>query len=678
MANKTKNIMGGAMSGAAAGTAVMPGWGTAIGAVAGGLMGAFTGSEDKEKQKMLDQSLIDRLANQALGNEATASELNMRQAFDKTLAQQIAAARTQSRGVNPALQSRNIARMASEQAANAAAESAKLAVQERAASFDKYAKAIAYNNGVLEANNAQDAAQEKQGNLALANGLNAGAAVANQYAVKNDALNQMKQSQPSSKNTSDVNTSGVFGSGQAAQAQNAAYGMGADQTAAPSALGANVGLTNQSQQFGQYTPPNNNMFGTSDKNAKTNIKPVSGKMNMVVTSDERQKDLIKSEDLPANNNLGMQNMQAAQPAAPAQGAAMQSTVQPAAQPGTQQNQPASIQGAAPVAAQSANNQNLLITPEMISRANTSMRAGGSVSDIQNDMTQLSMPQALTPQQDAQYRADAKREAARQDTWDNRLQGKNQDENQLYQSYLNRFNTSNAEQMAAYNQNKEQIDAINKAKSLERSARLANFYTGMSTTTPQDVAQGYANKKIFGNQQQLNDSSAGASTQDWIKLADWGANPGGIINNALGLKSIGQTVGGDVGNFLQNPLGSASSAISSIFSDERVKTDVKSTKSSEPNMNPKSFLDKLHAYSYEYKDAVKNDPRASTKPQLGILAQDLEKAGPVGEQMVQEDPATGIKQVDFGKGFGAILASQVTLNQRLKELESKYGKKKEEA
>jgi hypothetical protein len=35
------NVLGGAASGAATGTAIMPGWGTAIGAVAGGLMGAM-------------------------------------------------------------------------------------------------------------------------------------------------------------------------------------------------------------------------------------------------------------------------------------------------------------------------------------------------------------------------------------------------------------------------------------------------------------------------------------------------------------------------------------------------------------------------------------------------------------------------------------------------------------
>lgn len=43
-----KGGIGGAMSGAAAGTAVLPGWGTAVGAVLGGLAGLF-GASGKKK-----------------------------------------------------------------------------------------------------------------------------------------------------------------------------------------------------------------------------------------------------------------------------------------------------------------------------------------------------------------------------------------------------------------------------------------------------------------------------------------------------------------------------------------------------------------------------------------------------------------------------------------------------
>ena len=84
-----------------------------------------------------------------------------------------------------------------------------------------------------------------------------------------------------------------------------------------------------------------------------------------------------------------------------------------------------------------------------------------------------------------------------------------------------------------------------------------------------------------------------------------------------------------------------------------------------------FLDALKAVTFEYKDP--KQAGAGDGEQLGIIAQDLEKAGPVGKQMVQDTPEG--KMVDFGKGFGAILAAQVELNERLKEVENRKKKRK---
>jgi len=89
-------------------------------------------------------------------------------------------------------------------------------------------------------------------------------------------------------------------------------------------------------------------------------------------------------------------------------------------------------------------------------------------------------------------------------------------------------------------------------------------------------------------------------------------------------------------------------------------------------DPRSFLDALQATSFEYKKEAKGLPGAGEGRRLGIMAQDLEKAGPVGKSMVKETPNG--KQVDMGAGFGAILAAQSSLNERLKQLETKWGKK----
>ncbi len=96
-----------------------------------------------------------------------------------------------------------------------------------------------------------------------------------------------------------------------------------------------------------------------------------------------------------------------------------------------------------------------------------------------------------------------------------------------------------------------------------------------------------------------------------------------------------------------------------------------TSAKSEDMSPKSFLDALKPFSYEYKNPSK--PGAGNGKFLSVMAQDLEKAGPVGKSMVSQQP-DGSKMVDYGKGFGAILAAQAHLNERLSEIESRKKKK----
>jgi len=107
---------------------------------------------------------------------------------------------------------------------------------------------------------------------------------------------------------------------------------------------------------------------------------------------------------------------------------------------------------------------------------------------------------------------------------------------------------------------------------------------------------------------------------------------------------------------------------SKISDEDSKKNIKKD---EEDFNPKSFLDALQAYSYEYKDAGKKMPEGGEGKRLSVMTQDLEKAGPVGKSMVTNTPQG--KVVDYGRGFGAILAAQTHLNSRLAELEKKKKK-----
>ncbi len=98
------------------------------------------------------------------------------------------------------------------------------------------------------------------------------------------------------------------------------------------------------------------------------------------------------------------------------------------------------------------------------------------------------------------------------------------------------------------------------------------------------------------------------------------------------------------------------------SDKNAKKDIKESKDT-----AKSFLDALKSYDYKYKDG-----KNGKGEQFSVMAQDLEKAGPVGANMVEESPEG--KKVNYGKGFAAILAAQVEMNDRLKQIEKKYGKK----
>lgn len=105
----------------------------------------------------------------------------------------------------------------------------------------------------------------------------------------------------------------------------------------------------------------------------------------------------------------------------------------------------------------------------------------------------------------------------------------------------------------------------------------------------------------------------------------------------------------------SPFG-AVGGILAAFSDARLKTDVAPADDS-----LYAFLDKLGAHEYEYKDPAHGDRRVSP------MAQELEQSE-LGKAFVFE--AGPGKAVDYGKGFGTMLASQAALHKRLKKLEGK--------
>jgi hypothetical protein len=109
-----------------------------------------------------------------------------------------------------------------------------------------------------------------------------------------------------------------------------------------------------------------------------------------------------------------------------------------------------------------------------------------------------------------------------------------------------------------------------------------------------------------------------------------------------------------------------------FAEALLKQNKKQKGVDSEDFSPKSFLDALQPYSYKYKGGIAGNETAGEGRYLSVMAQDLEKAGPVGKSMVQ-DTEQG-KVVNYSKGFGAMLAAQADLNQRLADIEARYSKK----
>ena len=105
-----------------------------------------------------------------------------------------------------------------------------------------------------------------------------------------------------------------------------------------------------------------------------------------------------------------------------------------------------------------------------------------------------------------------------------------------------------------------------------------------------------------------------------------------------------------------PIIKAASDGAAAFSDERGKTSI------QPGGDRAArILDGLSAYSYKYKD-----PRNGAGPQVGVMAQDMERAG-LGHAV--RDTPQG-KVVDAGKAATSSLALTAALAERVKKLEGR--------
>lgn len=127
---------------------------------------------------------------------------------------------------------------------------------------------------------------------------------------------------------------------------------------------------------------------------------------------------------------------------------------------------------------------------------------------------------------------------------------------------------------------------------------------------------------------------------------------------MGYNNAGNNQFGDfIGKGLET-VGKVGTAVA--MSDERAKTNVQ-----DGGKDVRGFLDAISASKYEYKDEHKAGPFGGKGTYVSPMAQELEKTK-LGKSMVSEDE-TGTKIVDYGKGFGAMLAALADTNKRLKKI-----------
>jgi hypothetical protein len=155
------------------------------------------------------------------------------------------------------------------------------------------------------------------------------------------------------------------------------------------------------------------------------------------------------------------------------------------------------------------------------------------------------------------------------------------------------------------------------------------------------------------------------------VSDGGSKARGFLSQVANSHdySSAPSSGGGGGNPMSSLMGGGSSdssgggvgSMMSMLSDENDKQDIHGG-----GDKVRSFLDSVEPHSYEYKDEFKHGlggPGEYVSP----MAQELEQTD-LGKDMVQDTPDG--KVVDYGKGFGTLLAGMADVNKRLSAIEGR--------
>ena len=182
-----------------------------------------------------------------------------------------------------------------------------------------------------------------------------------------------------------------------------------------------------------------------------------------------------------------------------------------------------------------------------------------------------------------------------------------------------------------------------SRSLDDGLAMANFQGqqalyGLEAELDMDQAKNDLTLMGFDLQRDLAELDSATQKEIAQLTASWRRAQGDDQKQAAIIGAVGTIIGG----------------IAS--SDIRAKTNISSGAG-----QVEAFLDALNEYKYEYKDPQGDQAGMF----VGVMAQDLEKT-PMGASFVKDTPAG--KQVDYGHGLAAILASQANIHDRLRQLE----------
>lgn len=205
-----------------------------------------------------------------------------------------------------------------------------------------------------------------------------------------------------------------------------------------------------------------------------------------------------------------------------------------------------------------------------------------------------------------------------------------------QDAINQFNTQNQRDVEM--RNKAQILGTN-AANLENEQQINNQNVDLKNNLTK------YNKDLIGENYNREMDKANALAGAAGKYSAYQTGRAAQEDSAAVNKGAG--IGGLIGT--------GASLVGGIFSDEKLKKNVKPAGASFDKL-----LEHIKGKDFEYKDESMGEGK-----RVGVMAQDLEKSTE-GKKIVKDTPEGKI--IDAGNAVGAILGSQARLHERLKKLE----------